>query len=59
MLAAASCSTFLPSTPGMSLPPSATGWAAPALVPGAIAARSADIRMKNPAEAAWAPPGAT
>ena len=43
----------------MSLPLPSTGWAAPALVPGAIAAMSADIRMKKPAEAAWAPLGAT
>ena len=59
MLAAASCSTFRPIVPAMSLPLPSTGWAAPALVPGAIAAMSADIRMKKPAEAAWAPLGAT
>ena len=36
-----------------------TGWAAPVLVPFAMAATSADSRMKNPAEAARAPLGAT
>ncbi len=40
-------------------PPSSTGCAAPVLVPGAIAATSADSRMKKPAEAARAPVGAT
>jgi hypothetical protein len=36
-----------------------TGWAAPMLVPGAIAAMSAEIVMMKPAEAARAPEGAT
>ncbi len=57
--AAASCSTFSPSAPSISSPCPPTGWAAPVLVPGAMAATSAAIRMKNPAEAAWAPLGDT
>jgi hypothetical protein len=36
-----------------------TGWAAPTLVPGAIAATGQLIRMKVPAEAARAPLGET
>ena len=36
-----------------------TGWAAPTLVPGAIAANGHEIRMKAPAEAARAPGGPT
>jgi len=59
MLAAESSSTFLAIVPWMSPPSPSTGWAAPALVPGAMAATSADIRMKNPAEPARAPLGAT
>ncbi len=43
----------------MSSPDPWTGDAAPVLVPGAMAATSAEIRMKNPAEVAWAPPGVT
>ena len=39
--------------------PSRIGWEAPVLVPGAMAAMSADSRMKNPAEAARLPEGAT
>ena len=45
MLAAASASTFLPRFPGMSSPSPPTGWAAPVLVSGAMAATSAAIRM--------------
>ncbi len=37
----------------------ATGWAAPTLVPRAIAATSAETRMNVPAEAARAPAGPT
>ena len=36
-----------------------TGWAAPMLVPGAMAATSATTVMRNPAEAARAPEGPT
>ena len=60
MVAAASCSTFFASTSPTVLaaaPP--TGCAAPVLVPGAIAATSAAISRKNPADAACAPLGAT
>ena len=39
--------------------PRRTGCAAPVFVPGAIAATSADSRMKNPADAARLPAGAT
>src|SRR5438876_1183705 len=39
--------------------PRITGCAAPVFVPGAIAAMSADSRMKNPADAARLPVGAT
>jgi len=42
-----------------SSPAPPTGDAAPAFVPGAIAATSHAIRMMNPADAAWAPGGAT
>ena len=37
----------------------ATGWAAPMCVPGAIAATSAAIVIRNPAEAARLPDGPT
>ena len=40
-------------------PPTATGWAAPMLVAGAMAATWAASVMKTPAEAARAPVGAT
>ena len=57
--AVASCSIFSPRVPPMSSPWPPIGEAAPALVPGAMAATSVDIRRKKPAEAAWAPGGAT
>ena len=59
MKAAASFATFSDITGSMALPLPSTGCAAPLFVPGAIAATSADSRMKNPADAARAPPGAT
>ena len=59
MKARASCSAFSFSVFGSSCPSPATGCAAPALVPGAIAATSPARSRKNPAEAAWAPEGAT
>ncbi len=40
-------------------PPTFTGWAAPMLVPGAIAAISAARVMRTPADAARAPDGET
>ena len=56
--AAASFSTFL--TVSLSIwPPTATGWAAPMLVAGAMAATWAAMVTKTPAEAARAPVGAT
>ncbi len=59
IVAAASCSTFLPIVPSIVSPWPPTGWAAPVLVPGAITATSAAISRKNPAEAACEPLGAT
>jgi hypothetical protein len=41
----------------ISCPPAATGWAAPMLVPGAMAATSAAMVIMTPAEAARAPLG--
>ena len=58
MKASASFSTFCIST-SSGLPPSKTTCAAPASVPGAIAATSADSSRKNPAEPARDPDGAT
>ena len=56
--AAASFSIFFMLS--LSTPPlSATGWAAPMFVAGAMAATCAAIVMKTPAEAARAPVGAT
>ena len=52
-------SIFSPMTPLTSCPPPATGWAAPMLVPGAMAAMLAARVMKTPAEPAPAPLGAT
>jgi hypothetical protein len=40
-------------------PDASIGCAAPVLVPGAIAAMSAPIKSRNPADAARAPLGAT
>ena len=51
--------TFFAIVFGRSSPPPPTGDAAPAFVPGAIAATSQDIRMRKPAEAACDPGGAT
>ncbi len=59
MSAAASFVTFSAIVLESSAPSPATGCAAPALVPGAIAATSAAIRRKNPADAACAPEGVT
>ena len=56
--AEASFSTLLRIT-GSMVSPSRTGDEAPVLVPGAMAAMSADSRMKNPAEAARPPLGVT
>ena len=57
--AAASFSTLLFISLSKEPPSAATGWAAPMLVAGAIAAMGAAIVMKTPAEAARAPVGAT
>ena len=57
--AAASSLIFFPIVFGRSSPPLPTGDAAPAFVPGAIAATSQAIRTKKPAEAACAPGGQT
>ncbi len=54
--AVASSSTFFLRT-GSIVVPSMMGWAAPALVPGAITARSADSSRKKPAEPARLPVG--
>ena len=59
MKAARSFSIFCFITSSIFAPPRVTGWAAPVLVPGAMAAMSADSRMKNPAEAARDPLGVT
>jgi hypothetical protein len=56
--AAASFSIFLRVSLS-TFPPTATGWAAPMLVAGAMAARWPAMVMKTPAEAARAPVGAT
>ncbi len=56
---AAKFSTFLRMSPSMLSPCGPTGWAAPMLVPGAIAAMFAAMVTKTPAEAAPAPDGAT
>ena len=50
---------FRPIVPLMSSPPPPTGWAAPMLVPGAMAATCAASVMNTPAEPAPAPLGAT
>ncbi len=52
-------SIFSPITPATSSPPVPTGWAAPIVVPGAIAAIFAASVINVPAEAAPAPDGAT
>ncbi len=52
-------SIFSPITPLTSWPPPATGWAAPMLVPGAIAATWAASVINTPAEPAPAPLGPT
>ena len=52
-------SIFSPITPLTSWPPPATGWAAPILVPGAIAAICPAIVMNTPADPAPAPLGET
>jgi hypothetical protein len=57
--AAASFSTFFSISLSVVPPPTVTGWAAPMLVAGAIAATCAAIVMNTPAEAARAPVGAT
>ena len=57
--AAASFSSFSFITSSILPPPRITGWAAPVLVPGAIAATSEDSRIKKPAEAARLPLGVT
>lgn len=58
--AARSLATFrFISSSGASFPEAITGWAAPAFVPGAIAATWAACRIKAPAEAALAPLGET
>ena len=59
MNAAASFSIFLIDSLSIDPPPAATGWAAPMLVAGAIAAMWAARVMKAPAEAARAPVGET
>ncbi len=59
IMAAASSVALARTSSGRFSPCPPTGWAAPVLVPGAIAATSADMRMKNPADAARAPAGAT
>ncbi len=51
--------TFFAIVFGRSSPPPPTGDAAPAFVPGAIAATSHDMRTMKPAEAACDPGGAT
>jgi hypothetical protein len=51
--------TFFAIVFGRSSPPPPTGDAAPAFVPGAIAAMSHDMRTMKPAEAACDPGGAT
>ena len=57
--ARASCSAFSLIVLGRSCPSPPTGCAAPVFVPGAIAATSPAISRKKPADAAWAPDGAT
>src|ERR1035441_2708053 len=57
MRAAASFSSFSFMTSSILPPPRMTGGAPPVLVPGDIAAMSADSRMKNPADAARLPLG--
>jgi hypothetical protein len=57
--AAASFSIFFMLSLSMLPPPTATGWAAPMLVAGAMAATCAAIVTKTPADAARAPVGAT
>ncbi len=54
-----SLTTLSDIVPPISCPPAPTGWAAPMLVPGAMAAMSAAIVIITPADAARAPPGAT
>ena len=58
-LAAMSFTIFSDMAPPISWPPAPTGWAAPMLVPGAMAAMSAARVIITPAEAARAPLGAT
>ncbi len=58
-MAAASLVALSRTSSGRFSPWPPTGCAAPVLVPGDIAATSAAIRMKKPAEAARAPPGVT
>jgi len=57
--AATSDAAFLASVSSICWPGPDTGWAAPICVPGAIAARSAAIVRRNPADAALAPDGPT
>ena len=61
--AAVSFSTFLamsfPASASTSRPPPVTGWAAPMLEVGCMAATSAARVRKTPAEPAWAPAGPT
>jgi hypothetical protein len=59
MNAAASSVAFFESVLGRSAPPVPTTAAAPMFVAGAIASSAADEAMNVPAEAAWAPSGAT
>jgi len=58
-VAAASSRAFSFITPSIASPAPPTGWAAPVFVPGAIAATSAAISRKKPADAARAPLGPT
>ena len=57
--AATSSAAFLDDTSSIAWPLPATGWAAPMLVPGAIAAMSAAMVRMKPAEAARDPAGPT
>ena len=54
-----SLTTFSDMVSSISRPPAPTGWAAPILVPGAMAAMSAAMVIITPAEAARAPEGLT
>ena len=57
--AATSDATLSPMVLSMASPLADTGWAAPMCVAGAMAATSAAMVIRNPAEAARAPLGAT